>query len=98
MHCYYVYILTNPRKTVLYIGMTNDLARRLAEHREQAGQYNTFTGRYNCSHLIYYEVFDDVNLAYEREKQLKKWSRVKKERLISTSNPSWHDLNLNFRL
>ncbi len=96
MYCYYVYILTNSRKTVLYIGVTNDIYRRLSEHREGKGSWRSFTGRYSCYHLIYYEEFNCIDLAIAREKELKKWSRQKKENLISINNPKWDFLNSNF--
>ncbi len=81
----FVYILTNESKTSLYIGVTNNLSRRLQEHTEGNGGY--FTSKYKVHFLVYYEEFTDINLAIEREKQLKKWSRNKKERLIRTMNP-----------
>ena len=86
---YYVYITTNPQMTVLYIGVTNDLERRMAEHREARNDQRKFTGRYLCYNLIYYEEFNDIWMAIEREKELKKWRREKKERLINSVNPSW---------
>lgn len=88
-HNYYVYIITNTGKTVLYIGITNDLHRRLIEHYEESGKQETFTGKYYCYHLLYYEWFGDVNTAIAREKQLKRWSRKKKEMLINRVNPTW---------
>ncbi len=90
---YYVYITTNPDKTVLYIGVTNDLKRRLFEHQENKGKPKTFAGRYYCYKLIYVEHFYDITHAIEREKQLKKWSRKKKENLLSGENPNWDFLN-----
>lgn len=87
---YYVYILTNPRRTVLYIGITNDLLRRLYEHREKQGK--GFTSRYNVSQLVYFEEGNDPLTAIAREKQLKGWSRAKKEELINATNPEWRDL------
>lgn len=92
-HNYFVYIITNPDKTVLYIGVTNDLKRRLFEHEENKGKTNTFAGKYYCYKLLYFEYFSDINHAIEREKQLKKWSRKKKEFLIGTKNPKWNFLN-----
>jgi len=82
----FVYILTNESKTSLYIGVTNNLSRRLQEHIE--GNGGEFTARYKVHFLIYYEEFTDINLAIEREKQLKKWSRNKKETLIRAMNPN----------
>ncbi len=90
---YFIYIVTNPNKTVLYIGVTNDLKRRLFEHQENKGIIKSFAGGYFCYNLLYYERFSDINHAIEREKQLKKWSRKKKENLINTKNPNWHFLN-----
>ena len=95
-YTFYVYILTNPQKTMLYIGFTNSLVRRLPQHRDNRGKKETFAGRNFCYILIYYEVFQYVNDAIAREKQLKKWSRSKKEELIATKNPNWLSLNINF--
>jgi len=90
---FFVYILTNPAKTTLYIGVTNNLAARLKEHWENRGRTETFAGKYFCYNLIYFEVSPSVNVAIAREKELKKWSRQKKEALIHTSNPDWLFLN-----
>ena len=87
---YYVYILTNTYNTVLYTGMTNDLLRRVSEHR--AGQGSVFTKKYNVSKLVYYEITDDVYAAIAREKQIKAGSRQKKIDLIDGFNPEWVDL------
>jgi len=92
-HNYFVYITTNPKKTTLYVGMTNDLVRRLSEHVLNAGNPSTFAGKYYCHHLVYYERFTHVNHAIEREKELKKWRRSKKEALINSMNASWTSLN-----
>ena len=92
-HNYFVYITTNPHKTALYIGVTNDLRKRLFEHQEGKGTLKSFTGKYYCYNLIYYEHFQQIEHAIEREKQLKKWSRKKKEQLIETVNPNWNFLN-----
>ena len=86
MNTSYVYILTNKNKTTLYIGVTNDLSRRIQEHLD--GKGGVFTAKYKVHFLIYYEEFTDINLAIEREKQLKKWGRSKKDRLIKTMNPN----------
>lgn len=91
IHNYTVYILTNKNRGVLYIGVTNDLERRLHEHI--TGRIKGFTQKYNCHHLIYFEEFSDINEAIAREKQLKSWNRSKKEQLIATLNPSWEFLN-----
>ena len=87
----FVYILTNKRKTVLYIGVTSDLAKRLYEHKN--GITKGFAWKYNCDQLVFYEGFLDIRLAIEREKELKKWSRRRKEELISRQNPGWADLS-----
>ena len=70
-HNYYTYITTNPRKTTLYIGVTNNLSRRLSEHFENAGQPETFAGRYHCYNLIYYELTNDINAAIAVKKKSK---------------------------
>ena len=86
-----VYIMTNKYKTVLYIGVTSELLFRVIEHRER--EYpNSFTAKYNCDRLVYFEHFDCIMEAIEREKQLKKWRRKWKEELISKFNPEWKDL------
>lgn len=90
---YYVYILTNASRSVLYIGVTNDLARRLFEHSDKDASTNSFTKKYHCKYLIYYEHFTHVDHAIEREKELKKWRREKKEALIKTENSDWKFLN-----
>ncbi len=87
---YYVYILTNKNHTVLYVGITNDLVRRLYEHQEKIT--GGFTARYNVNKLIYFETTTDAITAIEREKALKKWSRKKKEWLIALKNPTWKNL------
>ena len=94
MHNYYVYILTNYTRTVLYIGVTNSVANRIAQHKADAeGERTTFTGRYNCYYLIYMERSQYINNAIAREKELKGWSRTKKEALIREFNPDWVFLN-----
>ncbi len=90
---YFVYITTNPAKTTLYIGVTNDLPRRLTEHYENRGNKSTFAGQYYCYNLIYFERFTSPMHAIEREKQLKRWSRSKKEFLIRQQNPDLSFLN-----
>jgi putative endonuclease len=91
---YWVYITTNPAKAVVYIGETNDLARRLAEHYENRGNNDTFAGRYFCYNLLYTEQFADIKAAISREKELKGWTRAKKNALIATVNPNWDFLTL----
>ena len=92
-HNYFIYITTNPAKTVLYVGVTNDLKRRMFEHLENKGVNKTFAGKFYCYNLLYYEHFTNIEHAIEREKQIKKWSRKKKEYLINLTNPEWHSLN-----
>ena len=87
---YYVYILANKTNTVLYIGVTGDLIRRLQEHRND--RIDGFTKRYHVHKLVYYESSTDVRVAIAREKQLKKWRRAKKNELIVSINPTWEDL------
>jgi len=93
MHNYTVYIVTNPIKSVLYVGITNDLAQRLVEHYIERGKPSTFAGRYYCYNLLYYEDFQYVEDAIAREKEIKKWRRSKKEALINKFNPEWKFLN-----
>jgi len=95
-HIYFIYILTNPGKTTLYVGVTNNLTRRIKEHTENKGKFKTFAGRHYCNQLIYYEQFKYINNAIAREKQIKRWSRKKKENLIATMNPKWSILNAQF--
>ncbi len=90
---FWVYILTNPARTVLYTGMTNDLAGRLKEHYDQRGKSQTFTGRYNCYNLVYYEWYKYVLNAIAREKEIKNWTREKKVELIEEHNPDWEFFN-----
>lgn len=88
----YCYILTNKNKTVLYVGATDNLKRRAREHKN--GKYpNAFTKRYNCNILVYFEEFDKVSDAFERERQLKAGNRKRKEDLINSLNPEWNDLS-----
>jgi putative endonuclease len=92
-HNYYVYIITNKIKTVLYIGVTNNLKKRLHYHSTPEANSKHFTHKYNCKYLIYFEHYKSIETAIEREKQLKKWNRKKKEFLIEEKNPSWSFLN-----
>ena len=87
---YCVYIMTNAANTVLYTGVTNDLRRRVIEHK--SGKGGGFTLRYKITKLVYFECGDDVNAAIEREKQIKGGSRQKKLELIDDVNPMWEDL------
>jgi putative endonuclease len=92
---YCIYITTNPAKTVLYIGVTNDIKRRLYEHYENRGNIKTFAGKYYCYHLVYYEHFTSIHEAIRREKELKGWSRKKKENLIKKTNPNMDFIQLD---
>ena len=87
---YYIYIMSSPNNSTLYIGVTNDIERRIKEHK--SGLIPGFTQKYNCCKLVYYEQYSDINQAIEREKKLKKWRREKKEWLIKTMNPDFKDL------
>ena len=88
-----VYILTNKNKTVLYTGVTNNLKRRLYEHKTHKDQINAFTYKYNCFYLVYYEEHNIIKQAIAREKEIKGWKRFKKDILISEFNPEWRFLN-----
>ena len=90
MRTYYVYLLTNANHTVLYIGVTNDLARRIAEH--EVGTHQGFTKKYNVHKLVYFETYADIITAIACEKQLKAGSRAKKLSLINEANPTWEKL------
>ncbi len=93
-HNYYVYITTNPQKTVIYTGVTNDLARRMSEHYlDSITIKKTFAGKYNCYKLIYYEYFEYINQAIAREKEIKGWSKSKKVDLVKSENMDWKFLN-----
>jgi putative endonuclease len=89
---YYVYILTNWNNKVVYVGMTNDLERRIAEHKSKS--VPGFTSRYNVKKLVYFEHTTDVLQAIAREKEIKKWRREKKNRLVESMNPAWKELPL----
>ena len=88
---YYVYILTNKNNNVLYVGVTNDLIRRVYEHKHHVYK-ESYTSRYNVVNLVYYEETSDVKAAIEIEKQLKIWSRMKKFMLIRETNPTMEDI------
>ena len=90
----FVYIMTNKNNTVLYTGVTNDLERRVKEHKD--GEGSKFTSRYNCSKLVYYEIFTSAKEAIAREKQIKGGSRKKKEDLINHENPKWNNLAIDW--
>ena len=91
---YYVYFLTNRTNTVLYVGVTNNLQRRLYEHKNELA--DGFTKRYHVHKLVYFETTTDVKAAIGREKQIKSWSRARKNSLVETMNPKWEDLSLNW--
>lgn len=86
----YVYIMSNKNNNVLYIGVTNDLVRRVYEHKNKI--LKGFTAKYNVDKLVYYECFDDELSAIQREKNLKNWHKEWKEKLINQMNPLWDDL------
>ena len=88
---YYVYILTNKNNSVLYTGVTNDLIRRVYEHRQHFDK-NSFTAKYNVTKLVFFQETSDVKVAIEREKQIKSWSRIKKFFLVREMNPTMEDL------
>ena len=88
---YFVYIMANERRTI-YTGVTGDLLRRVWQHKDQRG--SSFTTKYGCTALVYYEVTHDVRDAIEREKQIKGWVRARKLALITSVNPEWKDLSL----
>ena len=91
---YYIYIMTNQHRTVLYTGVTNSLTRRVGQHRE--GKDGTFTATYNVNRLVYWEAFVNIRNAISREKEIKGWRREKKLALVNTLNPEWNDLGDTF--
>jgi putative endonuclease len=91
---YYVYLLASKRNGTLYLGVTNDLVRRTWEHKEDF--IKGFTSRYQVHYLVWYEIHESIEAAIRREKQLKKWNRAWKLRLIEQGNPAWIDLYLSF--
>ncbi|WP_027377220.1 GIY-YIG nuclease family protein [Kaistella palustris] len=92
-HNYFIYILTNKMKTVLYTGVTINLAERVCWHCNPEAISKHFTTKYKCFYLIYFEQFQDIETAISREKQIKGWTRKKKEDLINLVNPTWRFLN-----
>lgn len=94
LYTYFVYITTNENRTTLYIGITNNIQKRLSQHYfDSQNAKKSFAGKYNCYYLLYYEGFEDVGTAIQREKELKKWRREKKDKLIASFNPDWEFLN-----
>ena len=91
MKYYYIYILTNKTNKVLYIGVTNDLKRRIYEHKNKL--VDGFTKKYNLTKLVYFEITENINEALNREKQLKNWRREWKINIINDFNPDWMDLS-----
>jgi len=89
---YYVYLLTNWNNTVMYVGMTNNLIRRIYEHKNK--MVKGFTEKYNVNKLVYFEETQDVIAAIAREKEIKKWRREKKNQLVNRMNPTWKELRL----
>ena len=90
---FYVYLLTNYKKTVLYTGVTNNLEERILDHYANRGKPESFTGRYNVFYLLYYEHYRYIDQAIAREKEIKGWTREKKEALIRLENPGFLFLN-----
>ena len=93
---YYVYILTNWNNTVMYVGVTNELVRRVYEHKNKI--YEGFTKKYNLNKLVYFELFFDINEAIKREKENEKWKKEKKNTLVESTNPEWRDLSLELNI
>jgi len=89
-HQYFVYLMTNKNNTIIYTGVTNDLKRRVYEHKEKL--INGFTKKYNVNKLVYFEFTSDINSAIQREKQIKAGSRQRKINLINSMNKEWRDL------
>ncbi len=87
----YVYLLSNKNSTVIYIGVTSDLLKRIYQHK--VNSFKGFSAKYNCNRLVYFEEFSDINQAIIREKQLKAGNRKRKEELINAQNPNWDDLS-----
>lgn len=87
---YFVYLVTNYGKTVLYTGVTNSLERRIWQHKN--GTFRGFTKKYHCDRLVYFEEYSEIDQAIAREKQIKSWIRARKNALIAAVNPAWNDL------
>ncbi|MEQ9402673.1 MAG: GIY-YIG nuclease family protein [Cyclobacteriaceae bacterium] len=92
-HNYFVYITTNTHRTSVYVGMTNNLTVRLQQHYENRGNPKSWAGKYHCYHLVWWERHQYVEHAIEREKEIKKWRREKKNKLVESLNPKWTFLN-----
>lgn len=90
---YYVYLLTNWNNKVMYVGVTNNLIRRIYEHKNKL--IKGFTEKYNINKLVYFEETGDVRAAIEREKEIKRWRREKKDELVLKINPEWRDLSID---
>lgn len=90
MNEYFVYMLANKYNNVLYTGVTNNIRKRVYQHKMKI--LKGFTSQYNCNKLVWYEQFEDINLAISREKQLKNWKRTWENALIELNNPNWKDL------
>ena len=91
---YYVYIMASKPNGTIYIGVTNDITRRVYEHKTNENK-KSFTARYKIHDLVYLEIYNNIEFAIEREKQLKRWTRNKKKDLIETMNPEWQDFSNN---
>ena len=95
MKDYYIYIMASRKDWTLYVWVTSDLIKRIQEHKEKIDK-DCFTAKYDCTKLVYYEIYNDINLAIAREKQLKNWKRERKIELIEKENPIWRDLFVDF--
>ncbi|MFD1017535.1 GIY-YIG nuclease family protein [Winogradskyella rapida] len=93
---YYTYILTHERNHIFYVGVTNNIERRMSEHK--AATFGTHVGYYNIKKLVYFEAHSDIRIAIKREKTIKKWKKVWKRNLITKMNPEWKDLSLGWNL
>ena len=91
---YFVYIMSSNNSNSIYIGVTNDLQKRVKEHKNHVN--NSFSSKYNCVNLVYFEKFNDVKIAIKREKQLKTWKREWKNDLIKKENPKFYDLAIDW--
>lgn len=91
MKTYYIYIITNYKRTVFYTGFTSNLSARIDMHKK--GKVEGFAKKYHCKYLVYYEVTEDIGSAFEREKQIKSWGRKKKDDLVRLMNPKLRDLS-----